>query len=163
MEYPNVIIGIDPGQKGAIAILYENENFHIEDMPLINKELDIHIFKKLIIHYLKKTTIGLETIHAMPGQGVVSMFNMGRHYGELIGCIKILSTINNIKLLNITPQKWRKHFNLPKGKESSINKCCELFPEHKNLFFGPKGGKKDGRADALLIAKYTEFIMKGEN
>ena len=50
-----------------------------------------------------------------------------------------------------TPQAWKKDVVQPKeGKEASMNAAARLFPDAE--IYGPRGGRKDGRAEALLIA-----------
>ncbi|EMP57132.1 hypothetical protein MSNKSG1_00878 [Marinobacter santoriniensis NKSG1] len=57
------------------------------------------------------------------------------------------------------PQTWQKHLGLKKDKgEQSISKqqiadtCLHLYPDAP--LFEPRDGLKDGRSDAILIARY---------
>jgi crossover junction endodeoxyribonuclease RuvC len=51
----------------------------------------------------------------------------------------------------VTPQKWQKHFGKSKDKDQSRLLATRLYPQLADKF---KQKKDDGRAEALLIAKY---------
>lgn len=100
--------------------------------------------KELTMGYLK---VGLESVHAMPMQGVTSMFSMGRGLGIWQGLLAAFE----IPYTMITPQRWKKTLmdGMPKGKESSIVRAKQLFPGAELTL-----KKHHNRADALLIAEY---------
>lgn len=146
-------IGIDPGQTGAIAVIDENlsishlvdwsgEILIAETMRKINKEA---IGKGIIVN------AALEYAHAMPKQGVSSMFKFGTNYGVWIG---ILATLQ-ISFTVVTPQKWQKGvIKKAETKKPAVTAAQRLFPTAE--LHGPRGGAKDGRADALLIAYWCK-------
>ncbi|MGL4498487.1 MAG: hypothetical protein ACRCU2_05435 [Planktothrix sp.] len=89
----------------------------------------------------------IENVHAMPGQGVTSMFSFGMGYGIWLGIIAALS----IPVEFVTPQTWKKHYSLGSDKESSRVTALQLFPsQSENL----KLKKHHGRAEALLLAEF---------
>lgn len=108
----------------------------------------------------------LEKVGAMPGQGVTSMFSFGETYGS----IKSIAAIKSSKLLSVRPNEWQKHFGLTMSKEDKegmskgevtklhksniASKVLELYPDSRELLTGARGGLKDGRADAIMIARY---------
>ena len=61
----------------------------------------------------------------------------------------------------VTPTVWMKAMGVGLGsKEASCLRAEQLFPGRS--FRGPRGGKKDGVAEASLIAKYGfEKLTKG--
>ena len=79
-----LVIGIDPGLSGAIAILEDKKVLNILDMPVmtegkknkrqINSAQLVNIIKKNI-HKTDEISVVVEQVNAMPGQGVTSMFN----------------------------------------------------------------------------------------
>ena len=86
----------------------------------------------------------------MPGQGVTSMFHFGKSAGYIEGVLSAL----RIEYELITPQKWKKMFDLHSDKTESIKVCMDIFPE-VNLLPTPRCKKpSDGMAEALLIAEY---------
>jgi len=56
----------------------------------------------------------------------------------------------------ISARKWKKYFGLTSDKLKSVEKAEELFAGEDIKFRGPKGGLKDGRAEALLLAYYAQ-------
>ena len=88
-------LGIDPGKSGAWAIIEDVGEVHsvglYEDRAAIDKELPIKL-------------ACLEKVHAMPGQGTVSMFTFGETFGIWQGILEAL----HIPFEMVTPGKWQK-------------------------------------------------------
>jgi crossover junction endodeoxyribonuclease RuvC len=144
-----VYIGIDPGQKGAIAALYEDGSAFMWDMPKTVKGID-----EILSCYFKKQNCicCLEKAQPMPKQGVVGVFTYGAHYGGL----KAVLEITGIPYQEVRPAKWKKEFSLSKNKKAAIQTALQLFPNKtEDDFKGIRGGVKDGRAEALLMAEYA--------
>lgn len=148
----SLFIGIDPGQAGAIAAIDNNMNiFLLEDWPgdevqaaKIVNTVKLHTdINKLSIH------AAIEKVSAMPKQGVTSMFKFGANYGIWKGIL----AAKGIPFQEVSPQAWQKGIvSKARDKSPSIATAGRLFP--KAELFGPRGGKKDGRSDALLIAYF---------
>lgn len=153
-----MIIGIDPGNTGALALFDDTgELIEVEDMPLIahGKKLQVNIvplaitvknWKTMAELDGKRISSVLEQVHAMPKQGVTSSFNFGMGYGGMQG---ILATLM-IPMQLVTPGKWKKHHRLiNKDKDNARTLAQQLFPT------ASLARKKDiGRADAILIGLY---------
>jgi crossover junction endodeoxyribonuclease RuvC len=157
-----IYIGIDPGKKGGIGIINNNPRLLLEcniEMPLDSAdEIDcIKIFQILNIFVSEVDSFCIiEKAQSMPQQGVKSMFNYGRGYGELIAVLKILK----IPYQEIQSQKWKKEFSLiKKDKKASIAVAEKLFPEEK--FYTERGRAMDGKAEALLIAEFARRTYQG--
>jgi crossover junction endodeoxyribonuclease RuvC len=90
----------------------------------------------------------LESVSAMPGQGVTGMFSFGQSFGVIKGVCAALK----LPLHLVRPVKWKKHFNLLNSeKDASRTKVIEMFP----YISSEVSKKKDAnKADAILIAKY---------
>ena len=152
-----IIIGIDPGLTGGIAILdsRNKELIRVEDMPIIpeggKKKVSGHGLMKIIGGYTRQDVqmVYLEKVGARPGQGVVSMFNFGRSYGAIESAVSVLG----FPLTYVTPQRWKRSAGLVGSpKDASRGKVLDLYPEadvHRK--------KDNGRADAVLIARYGEL------
>lgn len=144
-------LGIDPGQKGGIALLrYESR----EVVPYSDADL-IRMCREItdLCHDVGGFEIicCLEKVGAMPKQGVTSMFNFGKAYGYIKGVLEAYG----IPYQEIPPQRWKKEFGLSSDKEKSIDVCRRLFPD-VNLLATPKCKKPhDGMAEALLMAEYA--------
>jgi crossover junction endodeoxyribonuclease RuvC len=156
----SIIVGIDPGLSGAIAILQEGHPPSVIDTPTTtiksgkkNKRMFVESTMVTMLATLdpKQTHVAMEKIHSMPGQGVAAMFSMGEGYGLWRGILAALY----IPYTLVTPQAWKKEMMAGMGKEKSAScyRAQQLFPGVE--VFGPKGGAKDGRGDALLIAEYA--------
>ena len=150
-----IIMGIDPGVSGAISFYFPmvSSRIAVDDVPLAGGEINTAELARLIrIH--RPTLAVIERVSAMPGQGVVSMFNFGRSYGDVRGTISALG----IPLHFVTPQKWKKHFGLSSDKEECRLRAIRMFPDVAEQF---KLKKHHGRAEAALIALYgAEVLMK---
>lgn len=142
-----IYIGIDPGKNGGIAFIGD-----CLDTPLVypfSEEILIRELKATYRDYDMKCV--LEKVNAMPGQGVVSMFNFGQNFGFIQGVLKAYQ----IPFELVPPQKWKKEFSVTSDKNTSIEICKRLFP-NVNLKATPRCKKDhDGMAEALLMAEYA--------
>lgn len=137
-------IGIDPGAKGALALLRDGETEVVSYDP----ERYIAALGRL---KSAESVACVEKVGAMPGQGVTSMFSFGKNAGFIEG---ILQTYG-IPYQLVPPQTWKKEFQLHKSKQDSVSVCKRLFP-NANLFPTEKCRKEnDGMAEALLLALYA--------
>ena len=137
-------IGIDPGAKGALALLRDGETEVVSYDP----ERYIAALGRL---KSAESVACVEKVGAMPGQGVTSMFSFGKNAGFIEG---ILQTYG-IPYQLVPPQTWKKEFQLHKSKQDSISVCKRLFP-NANLLPTEKCRKEnDGMAEALLMAEYA--------
>ena len=154
-----LIIGIDPGIKGAICILKDGVVINVFDMPVMpvgkkNKsqvngsQVYNEILKVIENEGKQDVKVVIEQVSAMPGQGVTSMFNFGQSYGVLKGIFSAMQ----IPMDFVSPVKWKKYFNLINTqKDSSRTKAIEFFP----YISAKLSTKKDAnKADAILIASF---------
>lgn len=142
MYWPTYYTGIDPGKNGGIVSL-EGDLVHCSRLsdPLSDIASEFDAVGVFIVY--------LEKVHAMPGQGVTSMFNFGRSYGQIEGILAAL----NIKHTEIQPQAWQKHFDLLRRPgESKADKKNRHKALAKEMF--PDVDVFHWNADALLIAAY---------
>lgn len=146
------VVGIDPGAKGALAIVARD----FSKMVLLS-EVDASCFNDLIQeHNIKHAFI--EKAQAMPGQGVVAMFNYGVGFGRLLAWCEAFK----VPFTLIPPQTWTKRMH--KGctgkdaKAKSLIASKRLFPNEK---FIPKGCRVPhmGLVDARLIAEYGRLHL----
>lgn len=149
--------GIDPGLSGAIAVLADGQFCDVFDMPTVGRgaaarqvvnaaSLAAAIREHLAAHPGAAVLAVLEDVHAMPGQGVSSMFRFGQSLGAVEGVLAAL----RVPLCRVQPQTWKKHARLiGSEKDAARGKASELFPA------APLGRVRDqGRADALLMARW---------
>lgn len=143
-----IILGIDPGQSGAIASISEDANA-VGFIRLDVTEKDISDWfayqeKEIRFAYIEK-------VHSMPRQGVASSFKFGVNYGFLRGCL----ISHGIPFEEVTPQRWQKAMGcLTKGdKNISKARAQQLFPDIKITH---------AIADAILLAEYGRRLRAGE-
>lgn len=138
-------IGIDPGKKGAIAVLWETGEYEVH--PYSTEAL-LSILADMAPN---QPRCCLEKVHAMPKQGVASTFTFGAGWGFIKGVLEAY----RISYQEVPPERWKKEFGLNTDKKKSIEACRQLFPE---AILRPSERSRvdsDGMAEALLMAEYA--------
>lgn len=135
----SLILGIDPGQSGGLAIL--NHDLTAANVIAYAKTTPHDIVEVLRPAKIMKAYI--ENVHAMPAQGVVSVWKFGQNYGWWLGVLTALG----IPFEKVQPLKWQTAMGCRTGGDKNISKAKaqELFPNMKLTH---------ALADALLIAEY---------
>lgn len=170
-----IYIGIDPGLSGAMAVIDdtaefpENPRVQVFDTPtlIVAGDKNKRVYNKVAMAQLlqpysillgainAQSLVVLESVHAMPKQGVTSSFSFGRGLGIWEGIIAALS----LPLEMPSPQRWKKEMMADQGKDKDAAryKAMSLFP---SLTEQLKLVKHDGRAEALLMAEYARRLRK---
>lgn len=148
-----VSIGIDPGKTGAIAVIEGDSVICLEQFN-VNKYVDVlsHVG---MTSSSKDIKVCVEKVGAMPGQGVVSMFNFGHNLGVIEGILSAL----HIPYQMVPPQTWKKEFSLTGDKAKSVEVCEKLFPGVDLRATERSRKPSDGLAEALLMAEYARRRM----
>lgn len=145
-----LIVGIDPGLTGAIAIVNpDGVLIDAYDMPVIGKHINV---AQLATYEGWRTTPHLfhaiiEQVASRPGQSSVATFT----FGHGVGSVEAMFATLGVPLTRVTPAKWKKHYGLSSDKAESRRRATELWPDKASLFYR---AKDDGRAEAALIARY---------
>ena len=153
-----IIIGIDPGLTGAVAVIFSSTNVAFFDAPTqkvkVGKSEKSELLPAEMAAYLRQVQrqglchCFIESVHAMKDQGVTGMFNFGKGFGIWIGILAGLEIPHTF----VTPQAWKKALMQGvKDKDAARGRAQQLFPAATSQLSRKKDG---GRADALLIAKY---------
>lgn len=157
-----MIIGIDPGMTGGIAMLSDSgEYLGGRRMPLVvdgkRKLVDGGLLNDFVYNTrpvgvegaLKRIVI--EAPNSMPGQGLQSTFNFGR----MCGAVETWATSRACPVTLVTPQVWKRSLTLigaGRDKRASLDKAV--------LEFGPdplwQVLANDGIAEAALIALWWQ-------
>lgn len=148
-------LGIDPGISGAIALLREDGEYFVWDMPTILKgagnvkyELDAAALYAKIVEWAPHSTIAaLERVNSMPGMSVSTMFSLGDSFGVCRACLASAMVPTHYVL----PQAWKKHFGLSKEKEEARALAVKRYPKAELHL-----KKHIDRAEAILIATYLK-------
>lgn len=152
------VLGIDPGQSGGLAVVSRDAKGVVLHggimMPLMSQgkkpTMDwwrAHDF--FVWHGVKEAVI--ESVHAMPRQGVSSSFQFGR----MFGAVEMLAEIAQCPLY-VTPRAWKKHYGLSSDKGQSLDMATDIFGTDKYW----KLKKHEGIAEAALIALYGLGIIE---
>lgn len=152
-----MIISIDPGITGAIALVDQHGAHEVHDMPVMEKthgkgqQVNPYALAGLIrgLHIENKIKmVVIERVGPMPSQGVTSVFGFGKSAGIIEGVIAAF----HLPMQFPTPQAWKKHFALiGRDKDAARTHAINLFP----MMADSLSRKKDiGRADAILIGAY---------
>lgn len=165
-----LIIGIDPGAKGAISAVDAETGRLVKykTFPTIdNKEPDLKATCDMLREFIQEPCqIWIEELHALGLVKASSNFKLGQHFGFLTGCIYGIG----YDLMFVKPKTWQKkiwqinefEWTNPGEKDSkaiSLKAANRLFPEHDFLDKDCKRCRSahDGIVDSALIAYYGFF------
>jgi len=144
-----VVLGVDPGMKGAIAVIGLDTLAlaGVVDMPVAGNEVAVPLLRDVTRLEREGATIvgvGIERVASMPEQGVSTMFKFGVNYGIVRGFFEA-----HWPVALITPPTWKATFTLNgKDKDEARLLAIRRWPNQAGLFARKKDG---GRADAALI------------
>lgn len=145
-------VGIDPGQKGGIAVISASgEVLEVYRMPEFPCNI-ASIFEGIIKSYDNPFVV-MEKSQSMPKQGIAGAHSYGIHNGVLLGMI----IMGKLPYHLVRPVMWKKLILAGEAdksdKNTSIRICENLFPD-VDLIPGQLRKPHDGIAEALLIAEY---------
>ena len=142
-------IGIDPGKKGAIAIIDEWDSMDA-NLTAIKMPTTVHdLINEISPLPETSTTVVLEKVHSMPGNSGRSMFTFGKWYGY----IEALIAEKGYRYKEVAPNTWMKKMGCQTGGDKNVTKAAaqKLWPKMKITH---------NIADAILIAEYCRLISK---
>lgn len=173
---PNLILGIDPGFHGGIAVFHTWKPYlcnavRIYHMPITNPArtvLNLNpkscIDEKKVAEIIRlaildsgggvKTWAIAERAQSSPQMGVTSAFRYGEGYGSIKGVLAALG----VPLFEANPVVWKTALGLSKDKRESIAMASRIFPP---IAYRLKRDIKgtDGLAEAALLAYYgAQFL-----
>ncbi len=147
-----MILGIDPGLSGALALLHQSRRLHIFDIPTLKaKKRGREVNWPEVARWIdgvegdKIEHAVIESGAARPGQGVSSMFKFGYVCGGLRGLV----AAHFIPVTMVSAQRWKREMDVPAAKDGARARATELLPECSQMFVR---AKDHGRAEAALIA-----------
>jgi len=153
-----VIIGVDPGARGAICIMQDQKIIELFDMPTmtvkVGKSNKLRVSPELLASELRFFSdcarfAVIEAVTASPQQGVSSAFAFGQAFGILTGYFAGVG----IPVQLVTPAKWKRDIGINASKDGARLKATQIWPEDAGEF---KRVKDDGRAESALIALWGE-------
>ena len=143
----SVAIGIDPGKKGAMAII-ESTPDGIGEVKII--PFDPSDYISALKRY-SGATVCIEQVHSLPREGVKSVWSFGQTYGWLLGVMDALGVSHQV----VPPNKWKREYSLLRTeKKQSIEVCKRLFPSVSLKRTERCKTDSSDFADALLLCEY---------
>ena len=161
-------IGIDPGLRGAVvALSQDGQLLNWYDAPTFKKHnrkitYSVGEMATIIGKYAnnRNAHVTIEEISTRPKQSTQSGVNSGIGFGYWVGiCVAFNLTYNVVR-----PQSWINTIlkkQLGEGKQRAIIFAKNRWPDLP--LYGPRGGIRDGRADAICIAEYGRTLEKNKN
>jgi len=162
--------GIDPGFQGAIGWMNATgSSVHVEDMPTTEDTGKTELRLSALwgqftrLRLLPDCAVGIEWPTTRPGEGAERCERFGRQKGIL----QAFAFAKGLEYFLIAPNLWKGRLGLD-GKtiaganERAAEEFERLYPEHKALIHGPRGGILDGRMDALLICHFLRMCTGSE-
>lgn len=162
-----LIVGIDPGKDGAIAFMSQT-GIWVVDTPTLQRsssgkkgkrQYDEQGMRQSLVDFIDahsahgEVMVGVEMTTPRPDEARMTTWaqamGIGLWKGILIGM--------QMPFIEVYPQVWKRQLlsGLPKGKAAAYTGASRLYPWLAPKLKGPKGGLKDGRCDAVLIAEYA--------
>jgi Holliday junction resolvasome RuvABC endonuclease subunit len=149
------ILGVDPGVSGAIAIFdTTQERLAVFDMPSVSftknqrkRRVISEIDLVYVIDLWAPDVAYLEAVHAMPKQGVTSVFTFGMAFGVVRGILAALAVPTHL----ITPNEWKRALRLGADKQEARLLASRLFPQSAEYFSRVCDAD---RAEAALLALF---------
>jgi len=156
--------GIDPGFSGGIGLISKNgQTVKSWKMPTSNpgkdrkREFSLdglnRVFNQLTM--LPDVTVGIEWPTTRPGEGA----ERSERFGRGKGLLQAFAYCKKLDFHLIAPNLWKGRLGIPGKTDPEANKIAaamfeRYYPDHADVIRGPRGGIKDGRLDALLIAHF---------
>lgn len=138
-----LILGIDPGKRGAFAVLNTADNrVTTYDMPDT-----LHGLHELVVSLPLIKVCALEQLHAGPQMARRTVGVMFEDYGAL----KSALAWRDIPTRTVRPGEWKKSLGIPADKTAARRRASEFYPADAGQWARVKD---DGRAEAALIAWY---------
>ena len=178
-------LGIDPGLKGAFALIADDEPPLVVDMPLRARD---EVDEAVVWGWLgvaRPDAAAMEATHAFPGIGARANWTICENWAT----VRTILRLRHLTLAQPLPQQWQKAVGLvlpplakreklPKGatpieklefkraRDKAKRERRKVIKERtmslaRDLFPTAELDGKDGRADALLLAEYARRLRVG--
>lgn len=147
-----VLVGVDPGLSGAVAILDATtldliDGYSVpagEGRVLVPDLLDLlDLLRGIVVRQ-----VVIEQVSSMPAQGVSTTFTFGRAYGALEAVIQSYRW----PLAHITPALWKRRLSLPKADKDGARQWARNRWPESALFITKARGQAIGDAAGLAVA-----------
>lgn len=152
----NILIAIDPGQSGGIAIAYGTDVLNVMSMP--PTEGDVRdVLAEVAAVALHEGWLVVAVIEEVGGyvggggQPGSAMFKFGRGFGFILGVLAALK----IRTELVRPQKWQAALSLGTSKSHDGKTAWKNHLKAKAQKLYPNVKVTLATADALLLLEYA--------
>lgn len=151
-----MIIGIDPGAHGAMALLHDDGTVANVFTFAAKTEKDTALEMGMWFTRFPGTRVFIERVGYIKGDGAGGSFTFGKIYGFLKGAAMAYS---HGAVHEVYPMAWQSTMECLSGGNKNVtkNRAKELFKRYDAA--RPRGITHD-IADALLIAEYGRRKIK---
>lgn len=163
------VLGIDPGLSGAFCVVEGESIVFMADMPTWKQALKSGKLRERLnpvdlgnmVESFKMMGVELAILEAVGGRPRQSA-SAAFQFGYVVGCVYMALVQARIPIDMIEPANWKRLMRCPTNDEGIARRADELFPEHRHLWRGAKGGVKHDRAEAAMLARFgQDFALNG--
>ncbi|MCP4127757.1 MAG: hypothetical protein GY753_11920 [Gammaproteobacteria bacterium] len=149
-EQMKVWLGVDPGRTGALALIDEGGNVGVYDWMDEEKMFAIIGMWGIIYHIV---AVAMEDTPAMKRDSKQSATTFQQHCGAW----KCLIKLSGFDPVMVRPVTWMKRRIRQKQTPSDKPSLDYVETNYPGVDLkGPRGGKMDGRSDAICIAEWCK-------
>ena len=155
-------MGVDPGQRGALAILHAPDAVTAFRLPavqvLVGKTKRWRPDTLALLELMRACSIwniglcAIEKPFGMRGQSASAAVT----YGETCGLIRMAVHAASIPVIPVSPGLWKKRVGCPKDKAAARLAASQLFPASAHQW--PAAGDHD-IAEAVWLALYAQRTL----
>ena len=143
-----IYIGIDPGKSGGICVI-EDEFIKAYACPDNIQDMALVFAMAISVSETKTVIPFIEKVWARPTDAKGSIWKFAENYGTWKG----IAGAYEMDLVEVSPQRWMKYFEVPKLEKSRRkrylrDKARSMYPDLKKVTLKT--------ADAILIATYAK-------
>ena len=143
-----IYAGVDPGKTGGIGII-DGSGAYVAAIPWPGDEVALARVLKDEFDILGLPTLAL--VEKQQSHGRATTGRTGIALGYSWGCWLTALAFLGVPVAQVLPQAWRKGLLPAKAdKSASVAAARRMWPSAPLI--GPRGGERDGLAEALLLA-----------
>lgn len=164
---PAYHVGVDPGIEGAIAVVEvvpgaaRPRLVQWWDVPAHlmrvgrgdRRRYDIHRLASVVqaCSVYSPATFTVEDVMGRGNQRGSSIFGFG------VGLMHMAAVAYGMPLGVVKPQTWKAQLRVPASKPGAVRRAEVLLEAPLGAFAGERGGLKDGRAEAAMVAVWASL------
>ncbi len=168
-----LIVGIDPGVSGAIAIIGADGSARVSPVPTIKVKVGKTLRSRHDLHALRaelrkvkevaalhdlQLRLFMERVGPRPTNGSIPSFQMGESFGIFRGIVWTMAIEHRL----VRPQEWQREIfggKVEDTKRASVEAARRIFPAVSLLRTAKCTTPHDGFADALCIAEFGRRFL----